>query len=606
MRRLLFLLILLPIIRPATGQEVRGVWLTDVDSDVLASRENIEAGMRFLAENGFNVVYPVVWNGGYTLYPSPTLASVIGVDRDPAIGQRDVLQEVLVEAHRFGLEVIPWMEYGFASSFGQDGGALLAARPEWAARTFIGDKVQRNGFYWMSGLNPEVQQFILDLMTEILAYDVDGIQGDDRLPAMPVTGGYSAAAVAQYRTDHGGADPPPDERNPDWIQWRADQLTAFAARIRDHVKAVDPNLKVVFSPSVWPWSRDNYMQDWPAWIAAGIPDIVHPQLYPPPPRSVDAYHALVHDMVGTSPGDFLGYIPPDQRSTLFPGLLIKAGTDLVGADRVLPMMAEHRALGLPGESFFFYEGLGEQNNLLAHDLRDAWYGQPAQLPGREGIWRPASTSLLPDPHSGSWRTLGPVGPDNAEVFAAVHGSQSAATYRGSVPAEGTYTVWMFVPDTVIQPSDAAMLAPGTELPVITTVDQRIGGSSSRWVEAGTFHFHSGPVTIHLSTPETTDGREVVAGPMLLLLNRRLSPDTFVDPVSVTVERPDQLHHSARFALYPNPASTFIQVDGASVDIFDLLGRPMLRSASGRIDTSRWPAGLYVARADGQSRLFVVR
>ncbi len=182
------------LVPSALAQEVRGVWLTDVDSDLLASRANIEDGMRFLAENGFNVVYPVVWNGGYTLYPSTTLESIIGVDRDPAVGQRDVLQEVIIEAHRFGLEVIPWMEYGFAASFGQDGGPLLAARPEWAARTFIGSKVEKNGFFWMSGLNPGVQQFILNLMTEILAYDVDGIQGDDRLPAMPVEGGIPTSS----------------------------------------------------------------------------------------------------------------------------------------------------------------------------------------------------------------------------------------------------------------------------------------------------------------------------------------------------------------------------------------------------------------------------
>ncbi|MGA1496117.1 MAG: family 10 glycosylhydrolase, partial [Rhodothermales bacterium] len=65
MSRIVFLLLLFA---PSSfAQEVRGVWLTDVDSDLLSSREHIEEGMRYLAENGFNVVYPVVWNGGYTL-----------------------------------------------------------------------------------------------------------------------------------------------------------------------------------------------------------------------------------------------------------------------------------------------------------------------------------------------------------------------------------------------------------------------------------------------------------------------------------------------------------------------------------------------------------
>ena len=31
------------------------------------------------------------------------------------------------------------------------------------------------------------------------------------------------------------------------------------------------------APSVWPWSRDNYLQDWPAWLDSNYVDIVHPQ-----------------------------------------------------------------------------------------------------------------------------------------------------------------------------------------------------------------------------------------------------------------------------------------------------------------------------------------
>ena len=585
------------------AQEVRGVWLTDVDSDLLSSRANIEDGMRFLSENGFNVVYPVVWNGGYTLYPSATLESVIGVDRDPAIGQRDVLQEVIIEAHRFGLEVIPWMEYGFAASFGQDGGALLAARPEWAARTFIGSKVEKNGFFWMSGLNPDVQQFILDLMTEILAYDVDGIQGDDRLPAMPVEGGYSDVVQQLYRSEHGGNDPPPDEKDTDWVQWRADKLTAFAGTIRDHVKAIDPNLKVVFSPSVWPWSRDNYLQDWPAWIADGYADIVHPQLYPPPPRSVDAYRSLVHDMVGTTPGDFFGYIPSDQREGLYPGLLIKAGSDIVESERVLAMMDVHRSLGLHGESFFFYEGLGEQNDYLARDLRAEWYTDRAPLPNRLGDWRPVTTTLNPAPGTGAWTDLGRIGPDSSHVYTALHGSGSEATWQGTVPAAAHYDLYMWIPDTIDMVSDNALLSEFSDIPAMAAVDQRLGSGPSRWVHLRTSFFQKGPFSLTIRTPDTADARQVVAGPVLALINRRLSSDAFVDPQSVHAET---VPERPSIALYPNPASDYIIVPDQPVDVFDMLGRMIAYQVEGRVDVSHLAPGVYVARTGSSSRLFVVR
>ncbi|WP_267255615.1 hypothetical protein [Nostoc sphaeroides] len=40
--------------------EIRGIWITTTASEVLNSRKNIAEAMNFLAETGFNVVFPVV------------------------------------------------------------------------------------------------------------------------------------------------------------------------------------------------------------------------------------------------------------------------------------------------------------------------------------------------------------------------------------------------------------------------------------------------------------------------------------------------------------------------------------------------------------------
>uniref|UniRef100_UPI000D40AF47 family 10 glycosylhydrolase n=1 Tax=Chroococcidiopsis sp. TS-821 TaxID=1378066 RepID=UPI000D40AF47 len=50
---------------------IRGVWITNTDSRVLHSRQNIAEAMAVLAQTGINVVFPDVWNKGFTLYPSP-------------------------------------------------------------------------------------------------------------------------------------------------------------------------------------------------------------------------------------------------------------------------------------------------------------------------------------------------------------------------------------------------------------------------------------------------------------------------------------------------------------------------------------------------------
>lgn len=85
------LLLCLTLLLPAAGleqepqappPELRGVWLTDVDSKVLFSRKRIAEAMTFLAAHHFNVVFPVVWNQGYTLYPSAIMDSLFGIPID--------------------------------------------------------------------------------------------------------------------------------------------------------------------------------------------------------------------------------------------------------------------------------------------------------------------------------------------------------------------------------------------------------------------------------------------------------------------------------------------------------------------------------------------
>ena len=47
--------------------EIRGVWLTNIDSDVLFKAEHTENAIADLAKLKFNTLYPTVWNWGHTL-----------------------------------------------------------------------------------------------------------------------------------------------------------------------------------------------------------------------------------------------------------------------------------------------------------------------------------------------------------------------------------------------------------------------------------------------------------------------------------------------------------------------------------------------------------
>src|SRR4028119_523705 len=104
--------------------ELRGVWLTNIDSDVLYASQNVTDAIKRLQDLNFNTIYPSVWNWGYTLYPSKVSERVTGrsvrlvtpldPNLDPDLGTqgRDMLKEVVEQGHQKGMRVIPWFEFG--------------------------------------------------------------------------------------------------------------------------------------------------------------------------------------------------------------------------------------------------------------------------------------------------------------------------------------------------------------------------------------------------------------------------------------------------------------------------------------------------------------
>ncbi len=345
--------------------EIRGVWMTTTDSQVFRSKEKIHEAVAFLAETGFNVVFPVVWTKGFTLYPSRVLRETFGMEIDPLYQGRDPLAELIEAAKSSGIAVIPWFEYGFASSYQSNGGMLLQQKPEWAAKDLSGNLLNKNGFEWMNALHPEVQNFLFQLILEVVQnYPVAGIQGDDRLPAFPREGGYDEFTRNLYRQSF-QCDPPSNCQDSQWLQWRADLLTEFLSNLSQHIKAINPNLLVSLSPNIYPWCLNEYLQDSQSWLKRGLMDLMHPQIYR---RDFQSYQRVVNQMV-KSPC-FLEQLP-----RISPGILIKLGKYRISPEYLLSAIDYNRACGLPGEVLFFYEGLREDDNALAKPLRSRYSSQ---------------------------------------------------------------------------------------------------------------------------------------------------------------------------------------------------------------------------------------
>ncbi len=261
--------------------ELRGVWLTNIDSEVLFSSRNLVVGLRRLARMHFNTLYPTVWNGGYTLYPSQIAKATFGVELDPYPGLqgRDVLAETVVEGHRLGMAVIPWFEFGLMAPAESE---LATQHPDWLTQQQDGTQIWMQGQFprvWLNPFHPDVQQFMVSLLAEVVQrYSIDGIQLDDHF-GMPVEMGYDSYTVALYQQQHGGADPPEDETDPEWVRWRANQVTRLFRQIVATVKAIKPTCLISLSPNPRQFAYDRYLQDWGIWERRGLIDELIVQIY---------------------------------------------------------------------------------------------------------------------------------------------------------------------------------------------------------------------------------------------------------------------------------------------------------------------------------------
>lgn len=265
----------LPHIQVAV-QELRAVWLTNVDSKVLRSRDRLEQGLAAVKALGFNTIYPVVWSRGFTLYPSPIAQEFIGaaVSPEPYFQNRDMLAELVELAEPLNLRIIPWFEYGLKAP---PNSQIAAHHPALLTRDQQGNAI-KNGTVWFNPTHPEVQQFMTDLIADVAArYDIDGIQLDDNF-GLPIELGYDAFTQARYRQENGGRSMPLNPRDARRSQWLTSQITDLFRQI---VRATQANRSclISLSPNPLGFSRQNYAVDWQLWEQEGLIDELVLQVY---------------------------------------------------------------------------------------------------------------------------------------------------------------------------------------------------------------------------------------------------------------------------------------------------------------------------------------
>jgi uncharacterized lipoprotein YddW (UPF0748 family) len=377
-----------PITSPIT--EIRGVWLTNIDSEVLFSRQALTIALDRLAQNNFNTVYPTVWNWGYTLYPSAVATRVFGVKqgmypdvenegRDEVAedlqSNRDMLLEIIELARARNLSVIPWFEFGLMAPADSP---LALRHPDWLSqrrdRTTI--DLQDNGKYsrvWLNPCHPQVQQFLVDLVSELSAnYAIDGFQLDDHF-GLPVDFGYDATTRSLYQQAT-GKQPPDNAQDPSWMRWRADQITQLTARLFRAFKTHRPKALFSVSPSPAEFAYSRYLQDWRDWQRRGYIEELLVQIYR---RDLASFVSEIDkpEMVSAR-----GQIPTAI------GVLSGLRNAPMANDLIKKQVEVTRQRGYAGIVFFFYETIWQAGS-----------GSVAEREARETMVRSLFPTALPRP-----------------------------------------------------------------------------------------------------------------------------------------------------------------------------------------------------------------
>jgi len=342
-------------IEPNRNNELRGIWLTNVDSDVLFSSQRLQQAIERLKRLNFNTIYPTVWNGGYTLYPSKVTEKSFGVKIDPIpeFNNRDMLAEAIKFGHAQKLAVIPWFEYGLMTEEGSD---LMRQHPDWIASRKDGSKVFFHGeknqhrLVWLNPVKPEVQKFLTDLIVEVVTkYEVDGIQLDDHF-GMPAELGYDDYTISLYQKDNFGKLPPEDINAPEWVRWRSNYLTNLMRNISQEVRRIKPNCLISLSPNPKDFSYAKYLQDWYSWVNLGyINELV-----------VQVYRDTIEDYQRELERPELREIR--QKIPVSVGILTGLRIQNVDMRQIRGQVKVARDLDFDGFSFFFYETLGNRDS----------------------------------------------------------------------------------------------------------------------------------------------------------------------------------------------------------------------------------------------------
>ncbi|MBL9139619.1 MAG: family 10 glycosylhydrolase [Verrucomicrobiales bacterium] len=273
------------------GEELRGLWV-DTFHPGFRNPSEVDTMVRLARTAGFNALFVEVRKRGDAYYTSRHEPRAVDLAPD-----FDPLDHLLRLAHdtQLGprLEVHAWVVtytiWNQRRVLPAQPDHPFRLHPDWLSRNVQGATWDGREYAFDPG-HPEVQEHTFNVAMDLIRrYDLDGFHWD----YVRYNGrdwGYNRSALERFhRLYRRKGKPRPDD--PDWMQFRREQVTDLVRKVYLTALAERPSVKIsaatiAFAPGIeertdWPTSAafSDVLQDWRAWLQEGILDLSIPMTY---------------------------------------------------------------------------------------------------------------------------------------------------------------------------------------------------------------------------------------------------------------------------------------------------------------------------------------
>ena len=285
---------------PNIPEEQKGMWIRPTQT----TTSEIISAINTMQDAGINNIFLETFYHGKTIYPSQVMRDYGFISQNEQFASFDPLKVWIKEAHKRDMKVHIWFQSFYVGNVPPDKNSrsILAVHPEWGNKTRsdyqnsapTSSRSEHNG-YFLDPANPEVKDFLLKLLSEIICnYKPDGINLDYiRYPqavSKNEAGSWGYTEYARkdfseiYKTDPITINIK-DESWKNWEEYRREQITNFVAKGGTLGRNNNVYITAVIFPDIES-ALNTKQQDWRTWSKRDFIDGFTPLFLTYDPKTV--------------------------------------------------------------------------------------------------------------------------------------------------------------------------------------------------------------------------------------------------------------------------------------------------------------------------------